>query len=196
MAGHWLRAGERVLAALLVAGSLASCATVFNHEAQEVAIAPEASGRAIPDPGPVRVLITSNLGTYRTALPVRFVVTPDTWSRVTVKVVEPCYKQTERALPRSVTWWIWGDALGGAVGAGVGAIFPFLGDGLDGTLWSYDRDVRVPIERVENFEACLAESRKKPDDPFVVSRDPVWQDARVYPVAKQGGSPVSYPTQH
>jgi hypothetical protein len=177
---------------------LCSCATAFNHPVQDVSIAPEMKGALAQtsQPTPIRALITSQLGTYRAALLTRFAVTANTWTRVTVKVVEPCYKQTERALPRSITWWYWGDIVGGALGAGVGAIFPFVGDAADGTIWYYDRDVKIPVEPVENFEACLVESRKRPGEPFTATPDPAWQDPRVYPIARQGGSPTTYPTQH
>lgn len=167
---------------LLIALGLGSCATTFNHPVQEVTVTPLFQGAAQAQP--VRVLITSGLGTYRAALPVKFAVTPDTWTHVTVKIVEPCFKQSEHALPRSVTPWILGDALGFAVTAGAAGVFALAGDGLDGTMWSYRRDVKVPVEPVENFEACLVESRKRPSEPFPASRDPIWQDPRDYSGAK------------
>ncbi len=165
---------------LLIALGLCSCATTFNHPVQEVTIAPAFRGEAKVQP--VRVLITSGLGTYRAALPVKFAVTADTWTHVTVKVVEPCFKQSEHALPRSITPWILGDALGFAVTAGAAGVFALAGDGLDGTIWSYDRDVKVSVEPVEDFAACIKDGRSRA--PFPASRDTIWQDPRDYSEAK------------
>jgi hypothetical protein len=177
--------------------ALGSCASVFNHSVRDVQITPELKGEigGAAQVASVRVLVTSHLGTYQATLPTRLHVLPDAWSRVRVKVVEPCYKPTEITLPRSITPWVWGDLLGVAVTAGAGAIFAFTGDGVSGTFWSYDRDAKVPVEPVENFSECLEQSRRRPGEPFVASRDPRWQDPRIYPIAAQGGNPTTYPTQ-
>jgi len=166
----------RPLILMAVAMSLCSCATIFNHGAQEVSLAPQFPGEFQAQP--VRVLISGPLGTYRAALPTRFVILPDAWRRVRLTVVEPCFRASELALPRSITPWLWLDAVGFPV---MGGFLALAGDGLDGKIWSYDREVKVPVEPVENFGACLAESRKTPGQPFLVSRDPLWLDPRTYP---------------
>jgi len=159
-----------------IALSMCSCATIFNHPAQQVSLQPQFPSEFKAQP--VRVLISGPLGTYRAALPTQFVISADTWTHVRVTVVEPCFKASEHALPRSITTWLWLDALGIPVGGG---IFALAGDGLDGTLWSYDREVKVPVEPVDNFGACVAESRKTPGRPFPVSPYPAWVDPRTYP---------------
>jgi hypothetical protein len=166
----------RPLLPILLAAGLASCATVFNHSAQSVSLTPQATGNVKVER--VRVLITSGRGTYRATLPGQFVVTPDLWVHATVKVVEPCFKAAEFPLPRHVTGWLWGDAAGFVVTAGASGILSVTGDVFDGTLWSYERDVKVTLEPVTGYEACVADSRKRPGQPFDVARDPVWEDPR------------------
>ncbi|MFI5400705.1 MAG: hypothetical protein ACHQZQ_06615 [SAR324 cluster bacterium] len=166
----------RLLLLFLLAAGLASCATVFNHPAQSVSLTPESSGNVPVERA--RVLITSERGTYRATIPGRFAVTPDLWVHATVKVVEPCFQATEISLPRHVTGWMVGDLVGFAVTAGASGVFFVTGDVFDGALWSYDRDVKLKLEPIADFEACIAESRKHPGLPFAVALDPVWVDPR------------------
>jgi hypothetical protein len=165
----------RAILLMVLATGLASCATVFNHAAQPVAITPEFEGPAKTDY--VRVLITSGTGTYQAALPGRFVVTPDLWVHATVKVVEPCFKPTEQPLPRHVTGWLLPDLIAGAA-APIVILFPAGGDVLDGTLWTYSNSATVHVEPVADFEACMAASGKNPGMPFPVTLDPVWADSK------------------
>jgi hypothetical protein len=166
----------RTLLPLFLAIGLASCATVFNHGAQTVELTPLAAHDVKLERA--RVVITSGRGAYRVTLPGRFVVTPDLWVHATVKVVEPCFKADEVPLPRHVTGWMLGDLVGFAVTAGASGAFSVTGDLFDGTLWSYNSDVKIHLEPVADFDACMAESRKNPGQPFAFNRDPVWDDPR------------------
>jgi hypothetical protein len=179
----------RLLLPLLLAVSLAGCATVFNHAAQPVALSPDFSGDAKVDR--VRVLITSGLGTYQAALPTQFTVTPDTWTHVTVKVVEPCFKPSEVGLPRHMTGWMFGDVLALGITAGASGVFSILGDGLDGTLWTYGAEAKIPVEPVADYGSCMAASRKNPGQPFAATRDPVWQDPKGMTEAMASTAPAA-----
>lgn len=166
----------RPLLSFLLAAGLASCATVFNHPAQPVSLTPEGPGNAQVEYA--RVLIRTERGTYRATIPGRIAVTPDLWVHTTVTVVEPCFRATEFPLPRHVTGWMVGDLLGFAVTAGASGVFFVTGDVFDGALWSYDRDVKLKLEPVSDFEACRAKSRATPGQPFAVALDPVWVNPR------------------
>jgi len=166
----------RLIVLLGIGLGLGSCATVFNHPVQRVNLTPQFPGGGKAER--VRVLILGPQGTYRVTLPAEFAITPDLWTHVTVQVVEPCLKHAEQALARSITPWFWADVLGIPV---MGGFFALAGDGLDGTIWSYDREVKVAVEPVADYAACVAESRKAPAVPFPMSRDALWEDPRAYP---------------
>ncbi len=120
---------------LFVVLQLTACATILNNQAQVVSVVGE------PDyPATVEVKKPGR-APYQTRLPAQVVSKPSTFSPLSIRVVDPCFKTREVRVGKAIdpVYWL-----------NIFNLYGFGIDLLDGYMWEYQPQLVLPLQVVES----------------------------------------------
>ena len=114
-----------------------SCATMFNSGTQSIT-ATTTSGAKVP------VLVKTPSGSYRTTLPATITAKPSTFREVSITVEDQCFDKQTHDVGKSVAASYWANMFN---------VWGFFLDPFFGTMWEYDSQVSIPLNKKSE---CMA----------------------------------------